>query len=304
MKPAAPVVHPLARISVLVIVPLLIALGASTAAGAVNSSVARPSNAKHQPARPTAKAAAPRTPQTTTTTTTTTRKPAAALSRTPATAILLSHIAHTYTVRKLNDLSNGTACGVNCTHRNAINKANATAGVDLITFAKIGTITLNAAYGSLNPTTSMVIQGLGPAKTIVSGQGCTCGLFDIEYGTNRPTVEIDGMKITKGSGENGGGVYVGSAAVILDHDVITDNKVGASYDGGGVYVGNTDSQFWLTDSTVSANNALYGGGIWFNYGAAVLSNDTIGGTKAAQGNEAVGGYGGGIYNDDGVISAY
>jgi hypothetical protein len=303
MKPAAPVVRPLARISVLVIVPLLIALGASTAAGAVNSTVARPSNAKHQPARPTLKTAAPRAPQTTTTTTTT-GKPAAALSRTPATAILLSHIAHTYTVRKLNDLSNGTTCGVNCTLRNAINKANATPGVDLITFAKIGTITLNTTYGSLNPTTSMVIQGLGPAKTVVSGLGCTCGLFDIEYGTNRPTVEIDGMKMTKGSGESGGGVYVGSAAVILDHDVITDNKVGASYYGGGVYVGNTDSQFWLTNSTVSANNANYGGGIWFNYGAAVLSNDWIGGTKAAQGNEALSGYGGGIYNDDGVISAY
>src|SRR5205814_5768689 len=160
MKPAAPVVHPLARISVLVIVPLLIALGASTAAGAVNSSVARPSNAKHQPARPTAKAAAPRTPQTTTTTTTT-RKPAAALSRTPATAILLSHIAHTFTVRKLNDPNNGATCGIDCTLRNAINKANAMNGVDLIRFAKVGTITLNASWGSLNPTTSMVLQGLG-----------------------------------------------------------------------------------------------------------------------------------------------
>src|SRR5438552_19056872 len=103
MKPAAPAVRPLARISVMDIVPLLIALGASTAAGAVNSSVARPSNAKHQPARPTAKAAAPRTPQTTTTTTTTTtRKPAAALSKTPATANLPSHIAHTYTYRNAN----------------------------------------------------------------------------------------------------------------------------------------------------------------------------------------------------------
>ena len=303
MKPAAPVVRPLVRLSVLVILPLLIALGASTVAGAVNSNVAKPANAKQQPARPALRAAAPKAPRRATATTTTGRPPAA-LSRTPATAILLSHIAHTFIVRKLNDPNNGATCGVNCTLRNAINKANATAGVDLIKFAKAGTITLNASWGSLNPTTSMVIQGLGASKTIVSGAGCTCGLFDIEYGTNAPTVEIDGIKMTQGSGENGGGVYIGSAAVILDHDVITNNKVGASYYGGGIYVGNSDSQFWLTNSTVSANNAWEGGGIWFNYGASVLSNDWIGGPKAVQGNEALGGYGGGFYNDDGVISAY
>jgi hypothetical protein len=298
MKPAAPVVRPLARISVLVIVPLLIALGASTAAGAVNSTVARPSNAKHQPARPTLKTAAPRAPQTTTTTTTT-GKPAAALSRTPATAILLSHIAHTYTVRKLNDLSNGTTCGVNCTLRNAINKANATPGVDLITFAKIGTITLNTTYGSLNPTTSMVIQGLGPAKTVVSGLGCTCGLFDIEYGTNRPTVEIDGMKMTKGSGESGGGVYVGSAAVILDHDVITDNKVGASYYGGGAYFDGSSSyadevsglNVHATKNSASGSGYIYGG-VLYETNYLQLNGATFSATTNAAGGNGAYIYGG------------
>ena len=63
MKPAAPVVR---RLSVLVILPLLIALGASTVAGAVNSNVAKPANAKQQVARPAPKVAAPKDPQTAT----------------------------------------------------------------------------------------------------------------------------------------------------------------------------------------------------------------------------------------------
>jgi hypothetical protein len=312
MVPAAPVVRPLARISVLVVVPLLIALGASTAAGAVDSTVAKPSNAKQQPARPISKAAAPRAPQTTTTTTGTAPAP---LSRTPATAILLSHIAHTYTVRKLNDLSNGTTCGVNCTLRNAINKANATPGVDLIRFAKIGTITLNATYGSLNPTTSMVIQGLGAGKTIVSGLSCTCTVFDLSGASPVPTVEIDGMKITKGANTNasvgGGGVRVGlgstsDSAAILDHVVITGND-SVSW-AGGIDVDGYGSQLWLTNSIVSANTADWGAGITFYYGAGMLSNDVIGGAKPSQGNVARNlnnsSGGGGIYNDDGAVSIY
>lgn len=316
MKPAAPVVRPLARISVLVIVPLLIALGASTAAGAVNTTVAKPSNAKHQPARPTLKAAAPRAPRTTTTATTTRTAPAS-LSRTPATAILLSHIAHTFTVRRLTDGSTATTCGATCTLRNAINRANASPGVDLIRFAKIGTITLSVANGSLNPTTSMVIQGLGAAKTIVSGVSCACTVFDISGGPSAtmPTVEIDGMKITKGANTNGsvggGGVRVGlsstsDAAAILDHDVITGND-SVSW-AGGIDVDGYGSQLWLTNSTVSANTADWGAGITFYYGAGMLSNDVIGGAKPSQGNVARNlnnSYGGGgIYNDDGAVSIY
>lgn len=314
MKPAAPVVRPLVRLSVLVILPLLIALGASTVAGAVNSNVAKPANAKQQVARPAPKAATPKDPRATTATTT--RTPPAALSRTPATAILLSHIAHTYTVRRLTDGSNTALCGATCTLRNAINKANATAGVDLIKFAKVGTITLNVVNGSLNPTTSMVIQGLGAAKTVVSGVSCTCTVFDISGATNMPTVEIDGMKIAKGTNSDssvgGGGVRVGSwaastdAAAILDHVVITGND-SVSW-AGGIDVDGYGSQLWLTNSTVSANTADWGAGITFYYGSGMLSNDVIGGPTAAQGNVArnlnTSNGGGGIYTDDGTVSMY
>jgi hypothetical protein len=145
---------------------------------------------------------------------------------------------------------------------------------------------------------------LGAAKTIVSGAGCSCVVFDLSDGGTFPTIEIDGMKITKGASTTGGGVRVGVVAAVLDHDVITGNDATGGR-GGGIDVESDNGQLWLTNSTVSANKADWGAGIMFYYGAGMLSNDVIGGTKAAQGNVASGSNGGGgIYNDDGVVSIY
>jgi fibronectin-binding autotransporter adhesin len=296
----------LRRMSIAVIAPLIAVLGLWAApAGAATHAASHPARAHVQHARPKIRPAAPRgrhaprqarfTPD--------------ALPLHPAVANVLTHIAHHFVVKSLGDThespSNGTTChdaGGHCTLRAAIETANNASGVDLITIAKAGTITLsNLINTPLAPTTRMVIQGLGAAKTHISGVNCACYIFDIESGTGGdPAVEIDDMTITKGQDT---GVYIGSAAVILDHDVISSNDLGGADSGGGIYVADTDSQMWLTHSTVSANKGQYGGGIYLNYGAVVLSGDTIGGTKAAGGNVAMH-EGGGIYNDDGVLSIY
>jgi hypothetical protein len=300
MQPAHRAVHPLIRVPIAILVPLLVALGVSTVALA-RTSVTKASTAKQAPQRPQPRSAAPVAPNTSTASTSVSNPPAQLSRRAPS---LVSHIAHHYVVRKLTDGSNTATCGASCTLRNAINKANATSGVDLITFAKSGTITLNGAYGALNPTTSMIVQGLGPAKTTISGNGCGCVVFDLTNGGTFPAIEIDDVRITKGTSTTGGGVRIGDVAAILDHDLITNNDATGGY-GGGINVATSDAQLWLTNSTVSANTADWGAGITFYYGAGMISDSVIGGTKASQGNIATTSTGGGgIYNDDGVVTMY
>src|SRR5215471_3824234 len=62
---------------------------------------------------------------------------------------VLSAQAATYVVNSTADTDDGVCDGTNCTLREAINAANATAGADTITFSVTGTILLESALPDL-----------------------------------------------------------------------------------------------------------------------------------------------------------
>ena len=94
------------------------------------------------------------------------------------------------------------------------------------------------------------------------------------------------------AGINGGGVWNGGTAtgakVVLDRNSATPW-------GGGLY-GGPDSSTKLTDSTVSANHAGSGGGIFVNSGTLTVAGSTL------NANDAAGFGGGGIENALGSVS--
>src|SRR6476646_5626626 len=80
--------------------------------------------------------------------------------------------AATFTVTKTADTNDG-ACNADCSLREAIIAANATAGLDVIT-VPAGTYTLtrsgvdnNAANGDLDVTDPLTINGAGQGSTII-----------------------------------------------------------------------------------------------------------------------------------------
>lgn len=151
--------------------------------------------------------------------------------------------------------------------------------------------------GGYHPQTWAPDPTLNP--TIMDAQGLGRVLFIT--GTVSPT--IDGLRLTNGSGTNGGGVYVDTAAVGLSRNEIYGNW--AESWGGGVYVKNSaatiagnhiysnttgdsgrggglalsDSPATVDDNVIEDNHAHVGGGIVMNNsqgtGGALLTGNTI-----------------------------
>jgi hypothetical protein len=124
-------------------------------------------------------------------------------------------------------------------------------------------------------------------KTIINAQHCGRGIFIA--GDVSPTIE--GLWITDGESERGGGLYALQATVALRENTITANE--AAY-GAGVYV--EDSAVEMISNTVSANRALCsGGGVALSGGTATVAGNWIDSNVAA-GEQSCNGEGGGILN--------
>ena len=150
--------------------------------------------------------------------------------------------AATFTVTTLGDHT-PNACDAECTLRDAVEAANASAGADVIDFQSglTGTITLDsAAGGQLLITDSVTINGPGARVLSVSGGG-TSRVFQINPillggGT---VVNISGLTITGGNGAvnstilgvpitpgPGGGIFnTGGATLNLIEVNVTGNNV-------------------------------------------------------------------------------
>jgi CSLREA domain-containing protein len=185
-----------------------------------------------------------------------------------------------------------TAAG-KCTLRAAIDAADDDTKADKIV-VPAGTYTLTS-LGPLKPDSSMLIVGAGGRKTFIDGAN-TYQIFDINS-TIGAAVEIDDMTLRHGSSDQGGALSADGAEVTLGFDIFTHNA--ATTAGGAVYVAN--ASLWMNNSIVSANTAKYGGGVDIEAGGVQLSDDTIGGSQASDGNQASS-VGGGVENDDGTTS--
>lgn len=224
------------------------------------------------------------------------------------------------------DLNNATCADQSgkCSLRAAIMQANKTSGgTDTITIpAGLGPYTLSivgrnenaAATGDLDITDSVIIASSGGYATISAGTPPTPPNVDtrdrvFHIASGNPTVTFTGLIITDGltvedsnaAFFNGAGVMIDSGTVTISDCRIQNNHVtGTTADffttlGGGIHVG-TDGTLTLSNSTVSSNSALAGGGL-SNQGTANIRSNTF-----ITNNNAASGGGGGIANLGGYLN--
>lgn len=197
----------------------------------------------------------------------------------------------------------------NCTLRAAVMEANALAGAHTINLPA-GTYTLviagkgenAAATGDLDITGDLAIMGAGAASTIIDG-GAIDRVFDVLPGA---VAMLDGVTVRNGNPGPGGatgGAISNTGTMVLSNSTVASSTAGV---GGGIYNG---TSMVVEGSLVvgnSGNGGAYsdtdglGGGI-FNSGTLTVNNTTV------SGNTAPGVYwwgvaGGGIFNDEGMVT--
>ncbi len=209
-------------------------------------------------------------------------------------------VSPSFVVTTTDDHNDGVCDGSDCTLREAINAANATAGADVITFKSgvTGTITLQSGLGPLTVTDSVTITGPGARSLAVSG-GSAIRVFTFSSGTN----SVSGLSIINGrivapsdTEAAGGGVYNAVNQTLS----FSDCEFSGNFVQGG-------------DSSLLNNTGSYGlGGAIENVGTLTLDRCTfsnngakggIGGQGSGAGNgnpfagAGGGGYGGAINNE-------
>ena len=251
-----------------------------------------------------------------------------ALPRVPAPTGSIVHAA-SITVTTFNDIvdANGGVCagmtdadlpggdGV-VSLREAICAANGTAGDDDITLG-VGTYNLTitnvltnenaSATGDLDITgvDRLTIVGQGSNQTIIdagSAGGINDRIFHVLNGSG--AVQISALTIQNGLSpitntvSGGGGAIRNEAALTLDDVQILSNI--SDYDGGGLN-NQASGVLIMTDVTLDNNTGRFGGGL-LNSGQANLDRVTIS-NNSSIGDSSLGGSGGGIRNDGGVMIA-
>lgn len=182
-----------------------------------------------------------------------------------------------YDVTKTADTNDGT-CDADCSLREAIVANNINNRDDINVPAGTYKLTIRgrdedlAATGDLDIRKGVTIRGEGARNTIIDGNGIDRVFHTpIQFPSTVFTVSIFGVKITGGA--------------------IPDSV------GGGILHTARGSTLNLSDSTVSGNSALQGGGI--NSGGGQGFGETVRIFRSTiSGNTAPGGQGGGIQNTE------
>ena len=179
--------------------------------------------------------------------------------------------------------------GEQCTLRAAIQRANALAGDDAITFnipatqpscdAGTGVCTVNLTKALPNLSTNIEINGPGANKLTVRRD--TGGDYRIFRVTSFSTVTFSGLTISKGrvvGNEFGGGIE-SFGTVNINNCTVTGNST-SLLGGGGISNSGTMN---VTGSTITSNIAVGLGGGIVNSGTLTVINSKISGNSADQG---------------------
>jgi hypothetical protein len=166
--------------------------------------------------------------------------------------------------------------------RDAIDKANNTAGADTIAFAPglSGTIALTSG-GELLITDSVTITGPGAGVITVSGNN-TSRIFEVDNNAaGAINVTISGLTLAGGKADDGGAIVASDEVLTLNGVAIIGNT--ATDAGGGMALGSF-GQVTLVNSIVAENTAAAdGGGISSNASLLTLVNSTVSGNQAVEG---------------------
>lgn len=171
------------------------------------------------------------------------------------------------------------SAGGSCTLRAAIQEANAVPGTDKVVLgsrkyflAIAGASEDAAATGDLDITDSVIIKGVGAARTIVNG-----GALDRVFHVIGPvTVRLAGLSIQNGSVTgSGGGIYNQGGAVTLASCSVANNVASGNtphWGGGAFSAGGTLELAGssVVNNAVISDSADVGGG-----GVAVINDGTL-----------------------------
>lgn len=160
-----------------------------------------------------------------------------------APVLLANDRAFSLRVTTLDDPApDGCNSGVDCSLREAVMLANATAGQDIITFDLDGTFTLDrgagddtASMGDLDITQSLTLLGNGADRTTISGVGRD-RMFHL-LGGPQADVVIQGVTIQGGVAGvgHGAGILNDRSRLTLNDSVVRDNfAIGNSSVGSGI----------------------------------------------------------------------
>jgi hypothetical protein len=187
----------------------------------------------------------------------------------------------TFTVTNLADAGLGS-------FREAIYRANQTAGADVINFdTTLAGGTINLTTGELGITEGLKIEGLG-ANLLTIDAGSQSRIFSIDRGN----VSIAGLNITGGYVDTFGGAIYNSSLSNLNLSQVGIFGNSADSVGGAVW---NEGILNVTNSNISDNISDYGGGIWNDPNATVnIANSTFSGNSVDA--DAGGGGGGAIYS--------
>lgn len=218
---------------------------------------------------------------------------------------VLPSVAATFTLTSFADGSDaapgnsvcGTVSGV-CTLRAAIEETNAlasTASNPDVIHVPAGEYLLSR--GVLSISDDLRVIGSREAPSIVNGQ-YLAGVFLVDGGRARPTVELHHLTIRNGRAAfTGGGILNQHGRVLIDACVIQSSD---AFSGGGGIYNAAGSVLELVRSTVTANGRDLGGDIEpqrgggvYNAGGMLIDQSTISANKA--------GRAGGIYNPAGEL---
>jgi len=233
--------------------------------------------------------------------------------------------AATYTVTKVADTNDGVCNALDCSLREAIVAANATADNDTIEFSasvfgkpRLLTIVLSGTDLIITNNGTLTINGTGTNRLFISGNNAS-RVFTISTGA---AAEIKNLRVTGGNAVStispglGGGIRNTGGTLTLTNVVVTENTATngggvsngsfgtlnvrsctisanvASDSGGGIQnVSGNGNVLNMLNSTISGNTSnsttVGGGGIQAN-GVSFISNSTISGNMTT--ND-----GGGIY---------
>jgi hypothetical protein len=191
----------------------------------------------------------------------------------------------TFTVTNNNDAGAGSL-------RDAIIRANGTAGEDMITFdtAFFGAgTTINLTSGDLNINDSVTITGAGVANVIINGLGNPAGqrIFTIDSSLNSDdgsaplnpagliTVNMSNMTLSGGRHNAAGGGAIFNQSENVNVSVMDfNNNVVAGGDGGAI--GTTGGTVTVRQSSFVNNSTnAFGGAIGVRNGTMIIENSTF-----------------------------
>jgi len=202
--------------------------------------------------------------------------------------------AAVYTPTKTSDSADG-ACDADCSLREAVLAANASAGEDVIllhagtyNLTIAGSETLGAA-GDLNLRDDLILIGDGASRTLIDG-GALDRIFQVPGGI---TAEIRDVTLRNGRSTGAGGAIRNEGDLTVFRSILSGNASvagpsGAGF-GGAILTDGDGSVLTVSDSTFSGNTAQGGGGALAIGGRATLDNVTI------SGNRSQADFGGGVY---------